>query len=96
MNEMIERVARAIFRADGANPDSIMTDGDALELGAPERLIGKPMWQFYADHARAAIEAMREPAIPVEYMLDRWINAKPLAGMGKKLWGELIDAALKE
>jgi hypothetical protein len=49
--EMVERVARAICKADGRDPDSDFTSGNATF----------PAWQAYQSRARAAIEAMREP-----------------------------------
>lgn len=51
MNEMIERVARAICKADGQDPDH---EGELTDEGTFQ-------WQSYVTDARAAIEAMREP-----------------------------------
>lgn len=52
MSEMVERVARAMCVANGWDPDK---DDEVL---APE---GALNWNLYEKHARAAVEAMREP-----------------------------------
>lgn len=53
MTDMIERVARAICRAGGKDPDETM-----IELGG----VRTPMWDAFVPIARAVIEAMREPS----------------------------------
>jgi hypothetical protein len=59
MSAMVERVARALCKEDGLNPDGDWRSGDkvmlTVALDHPER------WRTYAAKARAAIEAMYEP-----------------------------------
>jgi hypothetical protein len=60
MNEIIERVARALCTADSCSPDAIL--GIVPEvLIVPRPDIAMPAWHSYVDKARAAIVAMREP-----------------------------------
>lgn len=92
-NEMVERVARALCIADGCDSDHI--SNDALDEG-------RALWTCYADAARAAIDAMREPT-------EAMLAASPVVGTGldddgkwavntrpaKDVWSAMIDAALK-
>ena len=77
MSEMVERVARAIATARGYGLDANGEDtGD---------------WQMFVDHARAAIEAMREPT---EAM---WREASFENGyVTEGAWQAMIDAALNK
>lgn len=47
--EMVERVARAICVSEGLEPEGYF-------MGQP-----LPLWENYIEHAKAAIEVMREP-----------------------------------
>jgi hypothetical protein len=66
MNEMIERVARAICKSHGLHPDA-----DAFKHGA---LRHYPIWQTYEEDARAAVEALR---VPTQAMLEAGQEALP-------------------
>lgn len=85
-NEMIERVARALAKSDGVDPDY-------RKCG-----IGIPKWERYVGEARAAIEAMREPT--QEMLFDGQINLGAGGELDnenlKEVWGLMIDAALNE
>jgi hypothetical protein len=94
MNEMIERVARAICKQDGCNPDDEGTTLTLAQYGnikiLPSGGYCAPAWEFYVAKAIAAIEAMREPT-------EEMLEAGPLEPyMDKDIWGKMIDAALKE
>lgn len=74
MSEMVERVAKAIFKqAIGHEP------------------VGDEMPPHWLDHARAAIEAMREPTI---VMCEAGETPKALAFGSYSTWQAMIDAAL--
>lgn len=94
MNEMIERVALALFKsiemADIADEE---TAKDFLENRWPERE------SYYLLRARAAVRAMREPT---ESMLDAACEVGPDTNSGPFDWVSaetvfvaMIDAALK-
>lgn len=93
MTDMIERVARAICRAGGKDPDETM-----IELGG----VRTPMWDAFVPIARAAIEAMREPteAMVAAMGSDLTDEGEPRAGTQASLelsrahWRKGIDAAL--
>jgi hypothetical protein len=58
-DSMIERVARALCKADGKPEDTM--------------LAGEPMWASYIGQACALLTAMREPTISMsEAPLDSW------------------------
>lgn len=82
--EMIERVARAICLADGAEEDGIQ-----LVPG-----------ETYRDYARAAIEAMREPTRHMAHVGGVTVQDETMAtdGLSQHIaceaWREMIDAAL--
>ena len=54
MNEMVERVARAICVSDGEDPDGKICTGDAF-------------WMWYVPNVRTAIATLRTPT---EAMID--------------------------
>lgn len=58
MDDMIERVARALAKADGKDPDDF-----AWVQFAGGKPYGLCWRDRYSDKARAAIEAMREPTL---------------------------------
>jgi hypothetical protein len=89
---MIERVARAICRANGRDPDRL-EPGDApgidgqLPNGDPAHFV----WKHYMDEARAAIEAMRSPTRDV---LTAFVDADVDTFVAGVRWEAAIDAAL--
>ena len=86
-SEMIERVARALCREAGDDPDETDITGR-----------GGPLWRLWIDAARSAIEAMMEPT---NAMLKAG-SAHHMYGPGDPLpdaldaWRAMIDAALNE
>jgi hypothetical protein len=61
MSEMVERVARAICRGRGHDPDRcVLGSGSTLP---PFSTCYRRAWEDEIDAARAAIEAMREPTL---------------------------------
>lgn len=84
MNEMIERVSRALCIADGCNPDH--QSNDPLDDG-------QLLWTTYAKDARAAIEAMREPTDEMRVALGNLAIFDPAFSTGDA-WLVMIDAAL--
>ena len=92
---MVERVARAICRAGGKNPDEVM-----LSLGGEKTL----MWEAFEDVARAAIEAMREPTEAMTAAGSRvdvwhsWCAAgeRIVDDSAGDVYRGMIDAALKD
>lgn len=95
MSEMIERVARAILRAEhgGVDADACYGYNSAGEF-VPGGEGGKTKphaWMWFKNHARAAIAAMREPT---KAMLTA---ADPIEDPDRHddLWRAMIDAALK-
>lgn len=84
MDDMVERVARALAAADGMHPEAVSNDEDQV-----------PGWTLYVDDARAAIEAMREPT---DAMTDAiWEEtADPCWRENAiKAWQAGVDVALK-
>ena len=59
---MVERVARALCRADGREPDTVYPSNRARYGATAVHACAIPAWMDYRDDARAAIEAMREGA----------------------------------
>lgn len=92
MTEMIERIARALCRDDGLDPDSDWTAGKAAYRDLPQEM--KAMWSCYEPKARLAIEAMREPTDAME---QAFLRACDLSGacLWKTAYRTLIDAALE-
>jgi hypothetical protein len=93
MSEMIERVAKAMFRSLDADPRFIGRD----DL-TPEH----PGWRLYCCQAQAAIEAMREPtdAMVAAAHNSDFESWSPEPGEGRDsldldvAWRAMIDAAL--
>lgn len=79
---MIEKVARVFAYAHYARQ---FPKGDSRDL---EKL--KNNWQPFADDARTAIEAMREPPDDVGHKFEMHHTGYAA------LWRTMIDAALKE
>src|SRR5262245_3657789 len=96
---MIERVARAMCNATG--PDEICGGPHPSGLWLEE---GEPWWTGYADQARAAIAAMREPtaamiaAMGEGFAVDpSWSDPAPhFAQRHRNAYRAMIDAALSE
>ena len=68
MNEIVERVARALCETDGYDPDELepgsIPYGDETERFIDGQLNGGPaflFWRVYVPKARAAIAVMHEP-----------------------------------
>lgn len=91
MNEMIERVARAICAGCGDNPDSV---GEPPSDVYPVAGHAFPRWFAYRAAARAAIEAMRVPDEAMDNAGARLTGISP--GMADTAWRAMIDAALTE
>ena len=53
-------------------------------------------WRLYADDARVAIAAMREPTDHVRRAGDKMIESHPPGAPADLLWKSMIDAALSE
>ncbi|SFB52061.1 hypothetical protein SAMN03159496_04596 [Rhizobium sp. NFR07] len=98
MTSMIERAARAIATEDGKNPDELSHNSFQW-------------WRHYVPHARAALEAMREPstalheaANEISVYFDDFSCGDGNITLGvdgypdkfNRVWSGLIDAALKE
>lgn len=95
MSEAVERVARALCKRCGVDPDDIK--GGTWDGGSYPR--GKPAWHSWAGDARAAIEALREPddaMVEAARELDVYwsyeSNDRP--GGPEDAWRAMIDAAL--
>jgi hypothetical protein len=101
-DDMVEIVARAICTAMGEKPDAM--ESRCLP-GSYHTDDGEQHWAGYIDHARAAIEAMREPTeamlracVECPIYLDPEITK--LKGFAKQRlksiqrWHATIDAAL--
>src|SRR5689334_1525519 len=99
MNEMIERVAKAMFEKDQQRPaiqsTNVIIFGRAGfvswdELLRMESTIAPVVSKVWREHARHAIEEMREPTeamlnVPPESQFLKWADA----------WRAMIDEALK-
>jgi hypothetical protein len=81
MGEMIERVARASFKA--------YCDRNKLQFKFDD--IHSDELEFAMIHARACIEAMREPTKEMIDACDINITEGEIVGV----WGSMIDEALK-
>jgi hypothetical protein len=81
---LIERVARAIAVFHRLGTDYVAPDGSRHPV--------EPRWEEWTDHARAAIEAMREPteAMIEAYAYDMY-EPDP-----REQWQKMLDAGLKE
>lgn len=99
--DMVERVARAIgMETCGDAPgylDELIQHPAAKSWEPPSM----PRWHQWTDHARAAIEAMREPT--AQQMRTASMTFPPWGGHGEAsapsqadMWRAMIDAALSE
>lgn len=80
--EMIERVARALATDMEFEPDEIVSSFN------PKFRV--PRWMTFVDHARAAINAIREPS---EVMVEAaWPNI--MHENARDVWQDMVDAAL--
>ena len=95
---MVERVARALCKLDGVDPDGPTTRGSVN-------------WKLCEEDARAAIEAMREPtqgminilseayfnieSVELDSQASATKNAKKLVTHIARGWQAMIDEALK-
>lgn len=77
---MVERVARAMASANGADPD-FTVPGKASE----------PRWRLFVEEARLGIAAMREPT---KEMLRQAV-ASMTDEDNTLVWRDMVDAALK-
>ena len=95
MNELVERVARAIAVAEGGKM-AVRRDGETLTVAAFERY-ANDHWREYTNHAQFAIGAMREPTESMYEALDCGGEKKawPSGQMWKHCWQTMIDEALK-
>ena len=89
MSELIERVAIAIAHAMEADmPKFTQLPWDRMSV---------PAKAAHCRRARAAIEAMRDPT---EEMDMAGVNADSFRSLGllkaRRIWGDMIDAALKD
>ena len=96
MNEMIERVARAICKARGFEPEGC-NDPAPVPRGTTVVLaVALPNWRYFRVDAEAAIAAMREPT---EVMLCEGLR-QPCADIEeydlKVAWQAMIDEVLRE
>lgn len=82
MNEMVERVARAMCVENKVDPDEIL---ETKPVG--DRL---PRWHYYAPMARAAIKALRHPPRDV---LDEVIHRLGESTTSAH-WDTMIDVIL--
>lgn len=96
---MVEKVARAICKAMGENPDCVT---ERFLPGSCQTDEGEPHWKGYVEHARAALEAVREPT-------QEMLNARGKNDMGyeasvsgyldnwsaETVWQAMISEALK-
>ncbi len=83
---MIEKVARALCRHQGFDPDA---PGPQVQ---GERIL--PYWQHMAPFARAAIEAMRKPPAAVIAAAEDAFTPYCEPG-AEQYWEAMISAALR-
>lgn len=93
MNEMIERVARALCVASGKDPDADsrkLPNGLILDIALED----PRTWRLYIKKARVAIGAMREPtdAMCIAAEADLYDGDELIA---RYAWPIMIDAVLK-
>ncbi len=93
MNEMIERVARALCVARGINPDHIgelpSEHGEAVSDHA------FPQWRLHIKLARASIAAMREPLRKMANAAFHEVGHVDDQEDLENCWKAMIDEALK-
>jgi len=98
MNDVVERVARAIAdqlgdgfdNAHRDKPHWVQTRGEG---GGRFRDINEPRQNDYLGAARAAIEAMRELS---PEMVDAFLAWVPIGALPRTGWSAVIDAALAD
>lgn len=98
MNEMIEKVAKAMCVAEGIDPNILCYSYMPQKISnglyvAPHEQICYPAWTFNIKAATAAIAAMREPT---EGMREALNNVDKDIMSIVEWYQVLIDAALKE
>ena len=95
MNEMVERVARALCRAAAINAYPVVDPGPVLDA------IVEAAWEYpkWEEYARVAIAAMREPTIQMQQSssdLTSVLLGTPLDGLSATTFYQaMIDEALK-
>lgn len=102
MNDVVERVARAIADQLGDDFDAAFVSKVGWvaargESGGRFRDINEPFQGDYLASARAAIEAMREPTTQMLAAVDDEASDKFVArGRAYSAWVSMIDAALAD
>lgn len=87
MSEMVERVARALCRTTISRPDYNPVD---VDRNVDEK------WPLFADHARAAIAAMRKPTTLMLIAAGRTDSGCELEFHdSEQVWQAMVDEALK-
>lgn len=89
---LLERVARALCRSDGKEPDV----GPAISIEKQRGAIpdSVPNWKRYTDQARAVLEAIREPS--EEMIKAGYREQDATEGSLKHSYIAMIDAALSQ
>lgn len=84
---LIEKMARGLSVANDMEPDRVITATGMLQ------------WQAFADDARAALQAAREPSEAMihkgRFALECETSFTPEQGV-ERCWYAMIDAALSE
>ncbi len=80
MNEMIERLSRALFEADNGKPPYLESSPNG--------------WKSYVKTARLAIEAMRDPTREMEQAGGDYLAGNYPAA--EACFRTMIDAALRD
>lgn len=82
----IERLARSLVDAGGADPDTLVQPGRPVIFGTPHGQAVKvnpdallPLWRFYIGAARMALGIAQEQARKTEY-------AKPVSALDAPEW----------
>ncbi len=93
--DMVERVARAIAKAHRLDTGEFVGADGARHHVEP--------WRDFIDHARAAIEAMREPTEAMKRAGDDVQTVSEIENVSvpsliesEDVWGAMITAALKQ
>ena len=87
MSEMVDRVARALCKADALT----LAWGDNRDARVDAYV--KSEWMGWLDHARAAIAAMREPTAAMTHRAFRYADAVIRRADIEDAWRHMIDAA---
>jgi hypothetical protein len=91
MSEMIERVARAMYR-QRISDLGIYGDSQEKTDQAVDRC-----WPFCSAQAGAAIAAMREPTVEMEIAgTEYWALKVAMEDRSAGVWQAMVDAALGE